>query len=193
MNKKRHMSIILDTTNIFLGNYNASYSGREIARLVNLSPQTVLNNLKYLVKVKIMNSTKEGRNIKYSLNKKELKTKMLLQMAEIDNAASFLDKFEFKSIINELLPLSETIIVFGSFAKGQEKSESDLDLVAIGVRNKSEFNKIKRRFPREINVEFVTWKEFAKVLLSKNNLAIEIKKDHLVYGNVFKLVDIYCS
>lgn len=190
--KNRHMSKKLDIVALYLGDYSLLITGREIARRIKVSHQTGLMALNELVREKIFLSKKDGRNINYYLNKTNLGTKQYLQMAEIAKADKFLHNLELKSILEELIPLAETIIVFGSFAKGTEEESSDLDLIMIGAKNKEEVRKKKNIFPREINIEFVTWKEFAETLNKKNALAVEISKNHLAYGNVFNLVNIYC-
>ncbi|MBU0460377.1 MAG: nucleotidyltransferase domain-containing protein [Candidatus Woesearchaeota archaeon] len=187
--KNRHMSKKLDIVSVFLRDYSASYSGREIARKIRVSPQTGLSILNILVKEKVLNVQKEGRNNKYSLNRKDLISKLMLSLAEINKARDFLEKNEMKLILSKLLPLTETIIVFGSFAKNIEKKSSDLDLIVIGVKNQNKFRKVKNIFPREINVEFISWSGFVKTM--KTALGIEIRKDHLIYGNVFKVVEVY--
>ncbi len=183
------MSKKLDLLTIFLRDYHSSYSGREVARLIDVSPQTALSVLDSLVKLNILLIKKEGRNNKYSLNLTDLRTKMMLVLAENNAVLNSLLKKELKLIIDKLLVLAETIIVFGSFAKGLEKKSSDLDLVVIGVKDKDKFRKVKRIFPREINVEFITWNNFVKT--QNTALGIEIKKDHLIYGNVFKVVKVF--
>lgn len=191
--KNRHMSKKLDTTAIYLRDYSLSLSGREIARRINVNHQTALTVLNELVKEKILHYKVEGRNKKYHFNKKDLRAKLFLQMAETYKAELFLHNTELRIIISHLLPLAETIIVFGSFAKGTEKESSDLDLIVIGAVNKESVKKAKSTFPREINIEFRTWKEFADALSKKMPLALEIQKDHLVYGNVFNAVEVYCQ
>src|SRR3989344_6010111 len=167
MRKNRHMSKKLDTCLLDLRDYSLSFSGREIARKIGINHQTALTVLNELVKEKIILSKVEGRNKKYSLNKKDLRTKLFLQMAESYKAELCLHKVELRMIISHLLPLAETIIVFGSFAKGLEKESSDLDLIMVGTTNKEDVIKAKNTFPREINIEFRNWKEFASALSKK--------------------------
>lgn len=176
---------------VYLNNYSSSFSGREIARRTGVSAQTALDTLHKLVQEKTLSLIKEGRNNKYILEKNNLSAKLFIELAEVERSREFLINFELKSIVESLIPYAETLIVFGSFAKGTQKEDSDIDLVMVNATNKEKIKKITRSFPREVNVEFVSWKEFAKSYTSKNALAIEIKKDHLLYGNVFRVVNIY--
>ncbi|MDP3989864.1 MAG: nucleotidyltransferase domain-containing protein [archaeon] len=190
--KNRHMSKKMDILALYTRDYSASFTGREISRAVGTSPQNALTILNGLVKDKIILFTKEGRNKKYVLNRKSVLAKQMIQIVETYKASFLLKESEFSLIMKGLIPFAETIIVFGSFAKGRQKESSDLDLIVIGGK-KDDINKAKRVFPREINIEFSTWKGFAESLRRKNALAIEIRKDHLIYGNVFKVVEVYCQ
>lgn len=187
------MSNFLDIIGIYLKDYRASFSGREIARLTNSSPQSTLSYLNKLFHKNILKIKKEGRNKIYSLNLKELNTQIFLAMVELKKSEEFLNIEELNIILERLLPLAETTIVFGSFAKKRHKNDSDLDLIMLNVKNKKMVLEFAETFPREINIEFVTWNQFKKSFLNNNYLSIEIKKDHLVYGNSLKLVQIYCE
>lgn len=192
LTKNRHMSKKMDIVNCYLREYSADFSGREIARKLDLSAQAALNALNELVLEKVLIKKVQGRNYLYSLNLRWLYCKLYLQLAELSKSAEFCRKFELKTVINSLLPFAETIIVFGSYAKGLEKKGSDIDLIVING-NKEDIGKAKGIFPFEVNIEFVTWKLFTKTLKERKALALEIKKNHLIYGNVFKVIDIYCE
>ena len=190
--KNRHMSKKMDILALYTRDYSTSFTGREISRAVGTSPQNALTILNELVKDKIILFTKEGRNKKYVLNRKSFLARQMIQIVETYKASLLLKESEFSLIMKSLIPFAETIIVFGSFAKGRQKESSDLDLIIIGGSKKN-INQVKNTFPREINLEFSTWKGFAESLRKKNALAIEIRKDHLIYGNVFKVVEVYCQ
>ena len=187
------MSKKLDIISLYLRDYSSSFTGREISRRIKVSPQTALSVLNLLVRDKILLSKKEGRNVKYSLNRSDLNCKLFIQLAEINKSRMILDNLEIKIIIEELVHLADTIIVFGSFAKGIEKDSSDLDLIIIDAKDKEKIRKNMKIFPREINMEFISWSNFIKSLKDKKALAIEIRKDHLVYGDASKLVNLYCQ
>lgn len=187
MQKIRHMSKKLDIVLLYLSNYFLSFSGREISRRIKVSPQTAHSMLKSLVKDRLMVMRTVGKNKMFSLNKDNFRTRVLIQMAEIYEANNHLNNFELNSIVSTLIEWAETIIVFGSFAQERQKEESDLDLIVING-NKEKIRKIRQQFAREINIEFVTWKQFER---SKTHLMEEIKKSHLIYGNVFKVISLF--
>ena len=186
------MSIKLDIVSLFSSDYSASFSGREVARRMNVSPQTAIDGLKELEKEKVLMVKIEGRNDKYALNKENLKTKVMMQLMETHQSMLALEKFILKEVVSKILPYSKTIIVFGSFARNEEKKDSDIDLIVIDSKDKEKIKKIKEMFPLEVNIEFVSLADFSKAFEKKNSLALEIKKDHLIYGDVYNIVNLYC-
>src|SRR3989344_591242 len=189
--KNRHMTKKLDIGCIFLRDYKASFTGREVARLADVSPQTAITELDSLLNEKIVLCEREGRNNRYSLNVTDLRGKVFLQMMEIVRSRLFLDDLELREIINFILPLAEVVIVFGSFAKSRKKDHSDLDMLIINGREEK-VREAKQIFPRELHVEFVNWKQFSDAFRNKKALALEIQKDHVIYGNIYKVVEVYC-
>ena len=85
----------------------------------------------------------------------------------------------------------ESLIVFGSYASGNFSKESDLDIVILGKSNKEQIKKIKQKQIIQINEHYISYIEFAKILKSKNPLSIEIMKNHILFGNVSKIIDIF--
>jgi predicted nucleotidyltransferase len=191
MQKYRHMSKVLDIMFCYVDGYHNYFSGRELAKKLKISPQTALNHLKGLVKDKILSTDVRGKSIFYSLNLSNFATLTLLKITEDYFSYSALRNFELNSIISKFMPFTDTIIVFGSFVLGKQKEGSDLDLIIVGSSKKELINKEKKIFPREINIEYISWADFRKVLKNKNHLSVEIKKNHLIYGNTQKVVEIY--
>ncbi len=189
----RHMSEKVDIVSLYLSNYLFGFSGREIARRLGINHQTASVALKRMVKESFLKGHVEGRNIKYHLNLEDFKTKHLLSVAEEHKAQHYLELFELKSVVSSILPYADTIIIFGSFAKGTEKEGSDLDLVIIQSSSRSKIEEIFRLFPREVNAHYVTWKEFISSFQKRNHLALEIRKDHVIYGNIPRIIGIYST
>ena len=192
MGKNRHMSKKIDILLLFLRDYFASFSGREISRRILVSPQTALDTLNLLVKEKVLQSKFEGRNKKYSLNLNDFSTRMFLSIVETNKSVDCLSNFELKKVIQDLLSYTDSLVVFGSFAKQSQKKSSDIDIISIGSFNKKKMNLVADRFPREVNIQYVTWNQFVDSFKKKNHLSVEIKKDHLIFGNVYKVVDVLC-
>lgn len=191
MIKIRHMSKKIDIVSSYLDDYSDSFSGREIGRLINANHQTALNHINNLLNEKILKAVNKGKNKEYSLELKNLKTRILLEIAEHYKSLKSLANKELKILVTELLPHCESIIIFGSFAKGIFDKNSDIDIIIVGSCNKDAVRSIKRRYSREISIEFVTYAQLRHSLKTKNALGIEILNNHIIYGNVSKIIMIF--
>ena len=152
--KNRHMSKKIDITSLYLSDYNLYFSGREIGRLVKINHQTAMNLLKQLVKEKVLTIVKKGRSNLYYLNLDSFECTYYLQIAEIVKARNALSNVELKLVIEKIVSLCETVIVFGSFSSGKQKNSSDIDLVVVSPRSKVKIQDEIKIFPREINIEY---------------------------------------
>lgn len=139
---------------------------REIARQCKVSPSEAKRELDILVDLGLLSRKKSGNQIILYTN---------LACPFLQDIKNLYQKTEgFFPILKETL-ISRNIqyaFVFGSTAKGTEKSNSDIDLIIIGNEpdaNLSDaiFN-IQRKYKREVN--FILWSEndFQEKLRSKN-------------------------
>lgn len=187
-----HMSKKIDIICLYTGNCNARFGVREIARKLKVNPQTVLNHLNLLVKENVLTYQRKGRNKEFSLNIENMNTKLLIDLAEIYKGYVFLSNNpRIKTILQEIKKFSDTIVVFGSYAKGTYDEHSDLDLVIFGKADTKSIGKIKDNYTLEINIQYVTFDEFNDLLRKGKGLAIEILNNHLILGNIPRLTDIF--
>ena len=103
---------------------------REIARTLNESHSTILRKINELVKDNILDYKKEGKN-KIFFIKNNLKAKNYVYSAEIHKLNLLLKKHPELSIILEDIKKNfpkGIIILFGSYAKGIPKQNSDIDI-----------------------------------------------------------------
>lgn len=191
MQKNRHLSKKIDIIQLYLYGYNTRLSGREIARKTMLNHQTALNSLNELVRDKVLKFEIAGRNKQYSLNMDNPSAMIMAEMAESQKALAILLNKKIKVIIAEMLPFAETFIIFGSYASGREKDDSDLDIVIAGKADKQKIKSIASKYPIEANIEFVSFGEFEKALKEKKALALEILRNHVIFGDAHKIIEIY--
>lgn len=176
----------------FSGDYSAKFSASELSRKSKIPQQSVSRYLNQLAKLNLINYTKKGRNKLFYFDLEKQTTKIMLNLIENQKALSFQLKLkEISVIVNEILKYSETLIVFGSYASGSFSKDSDIDVVIIGKHNKKQIKKIKQKQIIEINEHYISYNELSKLLRSKNSLAIEIRKNHILFGNISKIVDIF--
>lgn len=122
---------------------NKSYL-REMARILNESHSTILRKINELLKDNVLDYKKEGRN-KIFFIKNNLRAKNYLYSAEIYKLNKLLKKHPELSIIFEDIKKNFSkgmIILFGSYAKGNTKPNSDIDIY-IETNNNNVKNKIK--------------------------------------------------
>ncbi|MCX6819640.1 MAG: nucleotidyltransferase domain-containing protein [Candidatus Aenigmarchaeota archaeon] len=176
----------------FTGNYGSKLSGTELAMLSKTPQQTASRHLNALVKQSLLDYEKQGRNKLYHFDHSKHSTKTIYEILENHKGISFQQKLkEVFAIINEMLGHAESLIIFGSYSAYSFDKSSDLDIVVIGKYNKREIKKMKQRQTIQINEHYVSYEDFGKLIKSKNPLAIEILKSHIIFGNVSKIVDIF--
>jgi len=146
---------------------------REIARTLDESHSTILRKINELAKENILDYRKEGKNNVFFI-KNNLKAKNYVYSAEIHKLNKVLKKHPELSIILEDIKknfLKGMIILFGSYAKGNSKSDSDIDIY-LETNNKKIKNKIK-----EINSKLsIKTGDFD----DKSLLIKEIIKNHII-------------
>ena len=176
----------------FSNNYSAKLSASELARSSKIPQQTASRLLNKLVKFNLINYEKTGKNKLFYFDLEKQTTKIVLNLIEHQKALQFQLKIkEISVIINEILKYCESLIVFGSHASGNFSKESDLDIVILGKSNKEQIKKIKEKQVWEINEHYVSCSEFDKILKLRNPLSIEIMKNHVLFGDISRIVYIF--
>ena len=150
---------------------------REIARTLKKPHATVLRKLNDLVKMQVLDYKIEGRN-KVFFIKNNLNSKNHVYSAEIYKLSKLIEKYPELGVIFEDIKKSLPklmIVLFGSYAKGIEKRESDIDIY-IETANNSIKEKIKG-INSKINVKIGKF--------DINSLLIkEIIKNHVILRGV---------
>ena len=172
--------------NEFVKDKNNSIYGRAIAEKYNLNQKTVSNILKNFEKKDILKFKTEGKNKYYFLNINNPCLKEVLKLIEINKKIDFITKhvkFErlFKNLEQKTMG---SLIVFGSYAKGIEKRNSDLDILVIGKIK--EVREIEESFGLEINVI-----EMKKDKFNLNeNFIKEVMENHIVLKGVEEFINL---
>lgn len=174
---------------VFLGDYRRQIYGRELINSISLSPKGIANALKELEEAGILRSKKEGNVKFYSLNEKYPFLREILLQAEIASKLAFCSKH--KKIAHILKEDDRIVGIFGSYARGTQKSDSDVDMFIIGEKKKNDYDSTGKPFDLQINIIYFSEKEFKNLLKEKNNLIKEILENHiLIFGseNFVKIV-----
>ncbi|MCX6710264.1 MAG: nucleotidyltransferase domain-containing protein [Candidatus Woesearchaeota archaeon] len=146
-----------------------------IAEELKLIPSTAMRTMKHLEEENVVDFKLEGKNKKYSL-KETPEAKSYLIMAEHYKFIKLMQNAKMRKIAKELIEQTagELIVIFGSYAKGTETSESDID-VYLETQNrelKEKLSEISEKLSIKIGK------------LDKENLLVkEIIKNHVIIQN----------
>ena len=150
---------------------------RGIAKNLGESHSTILRKLNNLKKEGVIDSRKEGKNKIFFL-KKNLISKTYLLQAELHKLTKLLRHNQELSIIfEEILKKSDEklIVLFGSYAKGLAKKDSDIDIY-LETKSRS-VKKAVEDVHSKINVKIGTFD-------IKSPLIKEIIKDHIILRGI---------
>jgi predicted nucleotidyltransferase len=140
-------------------------SQREISKILNVSPTAVAKSLKKLLDLEfaLIEKTKTINFVSLNTN-----TGLVIGLKRAENLKNIYLS-ELSDYLEESLAGS-TIILFGSFSRGEDTNNSDIDIAVI-ERKPKELNleKYEKKLNRKININFYdSWKDIHKHL--KNNI-----------------------
>jgi len=125
---------------------------RGIAKLLKVSPTAVSKALILLKKEKLINIQRDNlMNLCFiELNRDNA---MAVHFKRVENLKMVYES-GLVDILEERFPGS-TIILFGSFSKGEDTIKSDMDIAIIGSKSKTiDLSYYEKIFERKININF---------------------------------------
>jgi predicted nucleotidyltransferase len=176
----------------FSADYSARLSASEISRRTEIPQQTVSRQLNEIVKLSLLDYTREGKNKLFYFDLKKQSTRLLLGQIEALKSIRFLQENKAVApVIEELLGNCDALVVFGSYASGTFNKESDLDILFLGKCDKKHVSRIKKKQFLEINENYSSYSDFYKTIKTGNALAEEIKQNHIIFGNISGVVEVF--
>lgn len=140
---------------------------RNIAKNLGVSPTAVAKSLIGMKKQEIVKIERQGgMNLDFiELNRDNL---LVIGLKRADNLKMIYES-RILEFLEEKLP-GTTIVLFGSYSKGYDMFNSDVDIAVIGSNKKNiDLSKYEKIFGKEFRLNFYTgWNEINKNL--KNNL-----------------------
>lgn len=174
----RHMSKKIDiyaVLEIFFKDPDGKHCVRDCARILKISPSTASAHLNQLFKQNIL---QRGEFKKAKLYQANLDSKIYRFRKRQYNIEQIVESGLLK-YIEERLMYPRVVILFGSMNKGENRSDSDIDLFIIS-EHRVQLN--LKRFEKklgEIQIFLHTTKEFQKLRNSNGNLI-----DNVINGTV---------
>lgn len=147
---------------------------RELARLTNTAPGTLHKELTKLTVGGILQSKKVGNQVHYSAN---LSCPIYEELASILRKTSGLADVLAEALINVKDQIS-IAFVFGSVARGEQKSSSDVDVMIIGSLGFGDVVQLlhpaQAILQREINPVVYSIEEFQRRVKNNDSFVNEV-------------------
>jgi len=129
-----------------------SFSLRKIARNLNVSPTAISKSIKFLEKETLIVKEKKTEVNQFSVTLNKF-NKNIFELKKIENLHII-----YESKLIEILQekfIGSTIILFGSYSKGEDTIKSDIDIAIIGSEEKKINLKEQEAYlERKINLQF---------------------------------------
>ncbi|MGV8168776.1 MAG: nucleotidyltransferase domain-containing protein [Candidatus Nanoarchaeia archaeon] len=142
---------------------------RGVARTLKISASSVKTAVDKLEKLNLVKSKAYANLRMISGNKEEILFKHLKISKNID----FL-----RPLVEELLP-AIAVMLYGSYAKGENDEKSDIDIVVIANRKDAKLHEYKGK---ELQVYFFTPADWAKMKKTNQAYAKEVSGGILLHG-----------
>jgi len=178
----------LKVLSLFTNGFDREYYIREVEKILKISPRTSQLILEDLENKGVLESKTKGKIKSYKLRINDLSKRYIIFVEQYKLILFMEKKLMIKEIIEKITPNIKGIgIIFGSYAKGLEKEDSDLDIFIAGTYKKEEIKKISVNLGVEISVKCYPVKTFKKNL-NKDVLLKELLKNHIAFINTEQFI-----
>jgi predicted nucleotidyltransferase len=178
------MDNMLKIINYLGKNVEKAYTMNELSTLLKIPYATfyrTVQNMKDILNVKAIGKAKTIK-----LNLKNPVIKSYLTIASDEEKKSFMINQPVIKKISCEMETKDIVVLFGSYAKSSFIETSDIDILVINKDGKKSlnFSKFELLYKKKINPIFVTYKEFNKMLLAKEeNIGKQVLKNHIILNN----------
>lgn len=176
------------------------YYTRELAKLSRVGVGTVSSEFNKLAKEGLVEQKTEGQEKYYKLNLTSPRTRKLCELFEIDKGEKLYKEKrrlawvleDFTKRVSDFAPEVQSVILFGSVARGQATPRSDIDILVIAPNSGEErFNELMNavdrlaaevsgRHPAKLVPIVMMTKDFEKSIKDRKRFAADILKDGIV-------------
>lgn len=171
--------ITIKVLNYFFLNSQEERYVNELSKILNVDVKNLHSKLKQLEEDGFLKSEFRGNQRYFYLNKK---FSLLEHYRQIFLKTSGIE-YKLKEIIKKI-PGVKHVYIFGSYARDQMETGSDIDLLAIGEHSvlglQKKIAKLQHEINREINVINLSEKEYLEKKKKKDQLVSNIFKDKVI-------------
>jgi predicted nucleotidyltransferase len=163
----------------FFDNPNEEFYLRELGRLLKISPMTVKRALDDLVNNNLIIRQEKKNQILYHGNMDS----QAFKFAKISYNLAWLEEKDLVEYLLEKVPGISSIVLYGSYAKGENDKHSDLDLLLICATKKNDFHQIEKKLGIEVNIINFTNTQWTKQAKTNRAFYLDIITEGIVlYG-----------
>ena len=172
------MFIELVNLKLFFEEPNREFHLRELARLMRKNPVTVKKYLESAVKLNILKRRKERGLELYSSNTEDFYYK---EYKKIYNRLKFIESGLLDYLKEEFhLP---TILLFGSYARGEDNRNSDVDVFVLSeVKKTPDLSNFEKKINRTIQMHIFNRKGFEAAKKTNKDLINNIINGTILHG-----------
>jgi predicted nucleotidyltransferase len=170
----------------FLGDYDRRVYGRELVGKAPMSQKSISLALNELEKEGVLKSETVGKMKYFRLNTANPGLKDILLTDEMSRKTRFIRKNRKLALI--FREDDRIVGIFGSYARGEQKKGSDIDVFVIGPKKQEDYERAGLKMDLDISVKYFSEGEFENLLAEKNSLCMEIVKDHVMIFGAEKFI-----
>lgn len=164
---------------LFNGNKTAIHL-RDLQRKSQLSIGTIQKEIGHLKNLDLVTSERDGNRLYYTANSDHPLYKHICGLVEKTSGVAE----KLRETLNSINGI-ECAFIFGSFAKGEEKSHSDIDLIVIGSVGlrilSSRFKDLTEQTEREINPHIYSKKSWVEKLKKKDHFIQNVMNEKKIF------------
>ena len=164
---------------LFIESPHTNYYLRETARILKMDPMTVKRSLDILVKDKLLIKFEEKNRILYQANMENTSLRYL----KISYNLSLLKEKKLVDFIISKMKSVTSIMLFGSFAKGENDNNSDIDIVVISTSKDKPTSEVSKLLNRDVNLLNFSASEWSKQSKTNRAFYLDVITDGIaLYG-----------
>ena len=181
-------------------NLSKWYYTRELAKISKVSLGTVSSEFSKLAKEGLVEQKAEGQEKYYKLSLANERTRKICELFEVDRREMLYKENrrlawvleDFTKRVSDFAPEIQSIILFGSVARGQATPRSDIDILVLVPNSEEEqFKKLMNsvdklagevsgRHPAKLTPVVMMIKDFEESIKNEKRFAADILKDGIV-------------
>lgn len=169
----------LKVLSLFMDNPYEKHYLREAARRLKISPMTLKRSLDFLLKNNLILKEKSKNQILYSANIQN----PAFRHIKISRSLSVLMQKGIVEFIKEKVPSVSSIILYGSYAKGEETKDSDMDILIITSVKRNISGELTSLLRRDANLSLFSPSEWSRQAKTNRAFYLDVITEGVVlYG-----------